>query len=115
MGWQVWCANIHTFIYPVTRGPHGDEQVADKQVLKNKYVSEKCGRCQPGLYVLGLTMVSLWVSNVCCSSTAALNPSSAASKKPLGWGRENTEPENSCVIIRTIAILPCAVILGGDT
>lgn len=76
--------NIHTFTYPVTRGPHGDEQVADNQVPRNKHVSEKCGRCQPGLCVLGPTMVSLWASDVCSSSMAALNPSSAALKKPLG-------------------------------
>ena len=64
LGWQVWCANIYTFTYLVTRGPHGAEQVADKQVPKNKYVSERCGRCQPGLCVLGPTVVSLWASAV---------------------------------------------------
>lgn len=70
---------------------------------------QRHGRCQPGKRVLVPAAVPLWTDDVRCSSAAALNPGSAASKEPLGSalvlggpdGREHCGGSSS-VIVRTV-------------
>ena len=52
-------ACIHTFTRPITRGPHGTEQVSDKQAPRNERPCRHGDRCQQSKCVLGPATVLL--------------------------------------------------------